>query len=146
MLLKYLVIEDMKYSVVLGRDMINCQVAGIDNIRNMILFRKGVTEEVESDLNRAADSFLTRDTMLEPNSVTQLDFETRLDSEEGEIMGTKDLEKNGVKVWSHNICENEKHCWVHNTSNEPVLLKKEVVVARMREDTDIGSVDRVRAR
>ena len=57
--------------------MINCQVAGIDNIRNMILFRKGVTsEEVESDLNRAADSFLTKDTMLEPNSVTQLDFET----------------------------------------------------------------------
>ena len=109
----------------------NCQVAGIDNIQNMILFRKGVTsEEVESDLNRAADCFLTKDTMLEPNSVTQLDFETRLDSEEGEIMGTKDLEKNGVKVWSH-MCENEKHCWVHNTSNEPVLLKKEVVVARM---------------
>ena len=78
--------------------------------------------------------------MLEPNSVTQLDFETRLDSEEGEIMGTKDLEKNGVKVWSHNICENEKHCWVHNTSNEPVLLKKEVVVARMREDTETLAV------
>ena len=98
LLLKCHVIDDRNYSVVLGRDMINCQVAGIDNIRNMILFRKGVTEEVESDLNRAADCFLTRDTMLQPNSVTQLDFETRLDSEGGEIMGAKDQEKNGVKV------------------------------------------------
>ena len=55
LLLKCLVIDDMNYSVVLGRDMINCQVAGIDDIRNMIFFKKGVTEEVESDLNRTAD-------------------------------------------------------------------------------------------
>ena len=73
--------------------MMKCQVAGIDMFQNNFFFKKGVTkEEVESEQNTASDCFITKTTMLEPDSVIQIDFETRLDSEEGEIRGNKELE------------------------------------------------------
>ena len=92
-------------------------------------------EEVKNEQNSASECFSTRTTMLEPNSITQIDFVTKLDREEGEIRGNKELEKQGIVVLNNSIIDNEKYLWIQNNSDKRVLLKKEVAIATMQDVT-----------
>ena len=123
LLLKCLVVEDSNYDIILGRDMMKCQVTGIDLMQDKIFFRKGVTvEEVENRQNTASECFSTRTTMLEPNSITQIDFVTKLDREEGEIRGNKELEKQGLVVLNSSIIDNEKYLIIYTSFPFSYLL------------------------
>ena len=63
--LKCLIIDTMKYSIVLGRDMLDYLMIGMDHTQNTIYFKKDVpTEDLAADPTGLTNCFLTKDVLL----------------------------------------------------------------------------------
>ena len=69
-----MIIDTMKYSIVLGRDILVILMIGMDHTQNTICFKKDLsTEDLAADPTGLTNCFLTKDVLLEPNSSTQVD-------------------------------------------------------------------------
>ena len=133
--LKCYVVDNIKYSIVLGRDMLDSVMTGMDHERSTIFFRSGMSLD-DIELADATACFLTKDITLEPNSVTQVEFDLNFDLvSEGNIVGNKELLRKGVIVMQSTLHRADNYCIVHNISSDPVKLKRNSVVATVEQPT-----------
>ena len=121
----------MKYDIVLGRDMLDLWMLGINYTESMIYFRSEVDrEQIATEVEENPGCFLIKDTVLEANSFTQVEFEADKDISEGQIVGNEELAEQGILVTRTNFLKDDKYCWVCNVSKVPVTLEKNAVMIR----------------
>ena len=83
-----MIIDNMKYPIVLGRDMLDDWMIGMDHTQNTILFLK---KDIEKESGGVTDCFLTRNIVLDANSVSQVDFDMEADVKGGILIGSSEL-------------------------------------------------------
>ena len=135
LLLKCLVIEDMRYDMVLGRDMLNIWLENLEYSRSRAIFRKKVPKEDIINEGKGMSSCYVRvDILLEPNRVQEVEFDTEFEEVHGgTLVGNKDLEKKGVYILKNRVQGNNRSCWVYNTSKTPIMLKRQAIIAQVNE-------------
>ena len=109
-------------------------MTGMGHTQNAIFFRKNISkEDIEKEAGNTADCFISRDIVMEANSVNQIEFDTEVDVKGGTLIGSSELAKKGIMVLKSKVRGKKGSCWVHNVSGAPVELKRNSVVAQVRE-------------
>ena len=127
------VIKEMRYDIVLGRDMLDQLLLSIDHVKGLVYFKRERSTDTFVQHQGQSPCLLVADTILEPHSVTAVKVSTGgFPKEEGVIKGDRRLVKQGI------IIANSKYqgdgidsavCLAHNVSSKRVSLGRNSPVA-----------------
>ena len=128
--LKCYVVENIKYNIVLGRDMLNKMMVMMDLSTNKIIFRKNISSE-DGEPMGAMHCFVAQDTLLKPNSITMVPIESEGEQGDGYLQGNEELLQKGIIILQDSNVR-EKHVIVHNIGKDKVTLRRNYKVGSMQ--------------
>ena len=128
--LKSYVVENMKYDVILGRDMLNKVMVMMDLSSNKLILRKNILSE-DGESMGVTHSFFAQDTLLEPNSITMVPIESEGEQGDGYLQGNEELLQKGIIILQDSNVR-EKHVIVHNIGKDKVTLRRNYKVGSMQ--------------
>ena len=129
--LKCHIIDSMKYDLVLGRDMLDVVMLGIDHTEGQIFFKDWA--DISTSYVGTSQCLLATDYLFEPNSITAVEATVGCcQAGEGMILGNKDLVCKGLIVMrATKQVQNGTTitCFVHNISTRKVKLGRNARIA-----------------
>ena len=91
------------------------------------------THDLATDTTGLTTCFLTRDMTLQPNSSTQVEFDTDSKREDGSIKGNKTLLHKGIIVMNSELVNDDKYCYVHNVTSKCIQLDRNSILAHIEK-------------
>ena len=120
----------MKFPIVLGRDMMDVVMIAMDHRENRIYFKKNIPIKEIEDAGTAT-SMLTKDVILEPNTLNKV--EVQLDSDlvvEGNLFTSAEATQKGLWL-AHTKLPDNNIFLIHNMNETEVKLEKDMVIAQI---------------